>query len=63
VVAFEIGAGLPNQESRNQRDTAERLAALGFEAVANSPTEFAERIETDIVKWAQVIQAANIKGE
>jgi len=47
----------------NQPDIAEKLAGLGFEAVASSPTEFAARIESDISKWAQVIRAANIKAE
>src|SRR5262245_10034973 len=47
----------------NQPDTTEKLAGLGFEAVASSPTEFAARIETDMSKWAQVIRTANIKAE
>ena len=46
-----------------QTDTAEKLAALGFEAVVSTPDEFAVRISTDIPKWAKVIQAANINEE
>lgn len=47
----------------NQPDITEKLAGLGFEAVASSPTEFAARIESDISKRAQVIRTANIKAE
>jgi tripartite-type tricarboxylate transporter receptor subunit TctC len=46
-----------------QPDAAEKLAALGFEAIASAPAEFAARIATDIPKWASVIRAANIKAE
>jgi tripartite-type tricarboxylate transporter receptor subunit TctC len=44
-------------------DAAEKLVALGFEAIASTPDEFAARIATDIPKWANVIRAANIKAE
>ena len=46
-----------------QPDTAEKLAALGFDAVASSPEEFAARIASDIPKWAKVIRAAQIKSD
>ena len=46
-----------------QPDATERLAALGFDAIASTPDEFAARIATDIPKWANVIRAANIKAE
>jgi tripartite-type tricarboxylate transporter receptor subunit TctC len=46
-----------------QSDVAEKLSALGFEAIVNTPDEFAARIRTDIPKWAKVIRAANIKAE
>jgi tripartite-type tricarboxylate transporter receptor subunit TctC len=46
-----------------QPDIAEKLSALGFEAIVNTPDEFAARIRTDIPKWAKVIRAANIKAE
>jgi tripartite-type tricarboxylate transporter receptor subunit TctC len=46
-----------------QPDAAEKLAALGFAAVASSPDEFAVRIASDILKWATVIRAAQIKPE
>ena len=44
-------------------DVKERLAALGFEVVANSPEQFAARIRSDITKWAKVIRAAGIKAQ
>jgi tripartite-type tricarboxylate transporter receptor subunit TctC len=46
-----------------QPDATEKLAALGFEAIASTPDEFSARIATDIPKWANVIRAANIKAE
>jgi tripartite-type tricarboxylate transporter receptor subunit TctC len=46
-----------------QPDVAEKLTALGFAPIVNTPDEFAARIETDIPKWARVIKAANIKIE
>jgi tripartite-type tricarboxylate transporter receptor subunit TctC len=42
-------------------EVRERLAAFGFEPIASTPTEFAERIKWEIDKWAKVIRAANIK--
>jgi tripartite-type tricarboxylate transporter receptor subunit TctC len=47
----------------SQPDVAERLTALGFEAIVNTPAEFAARIQTDIPKWAKVIRATGIKPE
>jgi len=46
-----------------QPDAAEKLAALGFDAIASSPDEFATRIHKDIPKWAKVIRAAQIKSD
>lgn len=40
-----------------------RLAALGFDPIANSPDEYATRIRADIAKWADVIRAANITAD
>jgi tripartite-type tricarboxylate transporter receptor subunit TctC len=42
-------------------DIKERLVALGCDAVASTPEEFATRIKTEIGFWAGVIRAANIK--
>jgi tripartite-type tricarboxylate transporter receptor subunit TctC len=44
-------------------DVRERLAALGFEPIAGTPQEFAERIKSEIGKWAEVIRAAGIKAQ
>ena len=38
----------------------DRLAALGFEPVANSPAQFADWLKAEIAKWAKVIRDANI---
>jgi tripartite-type tricarboxylate transporter receptor subunit TctC len=40
-----------------------RLAALGFEAVANSPEAFTRYMATEALKWRDVIQAAAIRVE
>jgi tripartite-type tricarboxylate transporter receptor subunit TctC len=42
-------------------EVRERLAALGFEPIASTPGEFADRIKWEIDKWAKVIRAADIK--
>jgi tripartite-type tricarboxylate transporter receptor subunit TctC len=42
-------------------EVRERLSALGFEPIASTPEEFAERITWEIDKWAKVIRAADIK--
>jgi len=41
-------------------DVRERLASLGYEAVANTPDEFAAWIRAEIPKWAQVVRAADM---
>jgi len=42
-------------------DIQERLLKLGFDAIANSPTEFAARIKSEAVKWDKVAKDANIR--
>ena len=42
-------------------DVRARLAAFGFDPVANKPDEFAARIKTEFARWAKVIKDANIK--
>jgi tripartite-type tricarboxylate transporter receptor subunit TctC len=44
-------------------DVRARLAALGFEPIASTPKEFADRIKSEIGKWAEVIRAAGIKAQ
>jgi tripartite-type tricarboxylate transporter receptor subunit TctC len=38
-----------------------KLAELGFIPIGSSPAEFSARIEAEIVKWAEVVKAGNIK--
>lgn len=44
-------------------DVTERLAATGFAPVANTPEEFAARIQTEMGQWRSLIQAAGIRME
>jgi tripartite-type tricarboxylate transporter receptor subunit TctC len=44
-------------------DVRARLAALGFEPIASTPNEFADRIKSEIDKWAEVIRAAGIAAQ
>jgi len=44
-------------------EVKERLAALGFRPVANTPDEFAARIKLEIDKWGKVVRDANLKIE
>lgn len=41
-------------------DVADKLAALGFIPVANTPEEYGKRIDLEIKKWGKVIQDAKI---
>ena len=41
-------------------DVADKLAILGFIPIANTPEEFAKRIDTELKKWARVVQEAKI---
>src|SRR5499427_10305083 len=44
-------------------DVRERLTALGFEPIVSTPQEFADRIKSEIAKWAEVIRVAGIKAQ
>jgi tripartite-type tricarboxylate transporter receptor subunit TctC len=44
-------------------DVHNRLAALGFEPIGSTPAEFAQRIRSEIEKWAKVIRAAGISAQ
>ena len=44
-------------------DVKERLPTLGFDPVASTPDEFANRIKLELDTWARVIRAANIKAQ
>jgi tripartite-type tricarboxylate transporter receptor subunit TctC len=53
----EIGKAMVEPEA------ARKLASLGFDTIDSTPEEFSSRIQTDIPKWAKVIQTAGIKAE
>jgi tripartite-type tricarboxylate transporter receptor subunit TctC len=44
-------------------EVQERLDAIGFVPVANTPDEFAAVINAESDRWAKIIRAANIKSE
>ena len=44
-------------------DVQERIAALGFEAVGNTPPEFARFLKAELDKWARVAKATGAKAE
>ena len=41
-------------------DIQQKLAALGFVPIANTPEEFAKRIDDEVKKWGKVIREAKI---
>jgi len=44
-------------------ENVQRLSAIGFDVVANSPEEYRRFQEAEIARWRQVVQAANIRAE
>jgi tripartite-type tricarboxylate transporter receptor subunit TctC len=44
----------------HSKDVSEKLKALGFVPVGNTPEEWGKRVDAEIVKWAKVIKDANI---
>jgi tripartite-type tricarboxylate transporter receptor subunit TctC len=42
-------------------EVKERLAAIGYTPVGNTPEEFAAQIKADVARWAKVIRDAGIK--
>jgi tripartite-type tricarboxylate transporter receptor subunit TctC len=44
-----------------QPETKERMAALGYAPVGNSPDECDAEIRTEMTKWAKVIRETGIK--
>src|SRR5947207_11347248 len=46
-----------------QPDVKERLTALGFKPVANTPDEFSARIKLEIEKWGKVVHDAKLRIE
>jgi tripartite-type tricarboxylate transporter receptor subunit TctC len=43
-----------------QPDTRERLSQLGFDAIGLGPEQFRAKVETEVAKWAKVIEAAKV---
>ena len=41
----------------------DQLASLGFEPIGSTPAQFAQRIRSEIDKWAKVIRAAGISAQ
>ncbi len=46
-----------------QQETREKLAKVGFDAVASTPDAFKKQIATELESWRKVIQAAKIKTQ
>jgi tripartite-type tricarboxylate transporter receptor subunit TctC len=44
-------------------DVQEKLAALGFISIADTPAEFAARLKSEFAKWAKVVKDAGIKAD
>ena len=71
IQALLVPAGTPkaivNQLSKETArivhlpDVVERLRAIGYVPVGNSPEEFAAQIKSEIIKWEKVIREAGIK--
>ena len=57
LLARTIAKGVAEPEVR------ERLMALGFRPVANTPDDFAARIKLEIEKWGKVVHDANLRIE
>jgi tripartite-type tricarboxylate transporter receptor subunit TctC len=47
------------------RDPAnqDRFASLGLDVIASTPAEFGADVASEVVRWAKVVKAANIKVE
>ena len=42
-------------------DIKEKLAAMGFDPIANTPEQFAAYIDAEITRWGKVVRDANLK--
>jgi tripartite-type tricarboxylate transporter receptor subunit TctC len=47
----------------NVPDLRERLKGMGADPVGNTPEQYTEYVQNEIIKWGKVIKAAGIKGE
>ena len=48
-------------EILRQKDTKERLAAIGFEILISTPEEFSQFAQKDIQKWEKVVKSSGAK--
>lgn len=46
-----------------QPDVVEKLGALGFQSVTNTPEQFTAYVRNEMAKWARVVRDAGIKPE
>ena len=46
-----------------QPDTREKLLAMGFDPVGNTPEQFSAYISSEIARWSKVIREAKLKLE
>jgi tripartite-type tricarboxylate transporter receptor subunit TctC len=44
-------------------DVKQRLEALGFAPVADTPEQFGARIKAEIARWSKVVRDANIRAD
>ncbi len=44
-------------------EVRDRIKSFGTEPLGNAPEEFAAQIRSDIVKWAKVARAANVRAD
>ena len=44
-------------------EVRDRIKSFGTEPLGNTPEEFAAQIRSDIVKWAKVARAANVRAD
>lgn len=50
-------------EALKHPENVQRLNAMGFDVVGNSPAEYRRFQEAEIARWRQVVQVANIRAE
>ncbi len=59
VIVKKINADV--NEILRQKDTKERLAAIGFEILISTPEEFSQFAQKDIQKWEKVVKSSGAK--
>jgi tripartite-type tricarboxylate transporter receptor subunit TctC len=59
VIVKKINADI--NEILKQKDTKDRLAAIGFEILISTPEEFANFAQKDIQKWEKVVKSSAAK--